>query len=172
MERTSTVSNYWPQGCYRPDIDHANSGEEDPVSAVAFDAFRLDPRSVDAPAETLFPGKGAELTNARGIRQSNMPGCGLYRIDMQILQATDDALIFAARSNKPELTADKRSQLLGLLSVKDMAGCHPSPTDPRDRAVNLAVLSNLSPKMLQGCASCRHKRTVRPCAEYGRRKEI
>ncbi|MFO0892529.1 MAG: hypothetical protein U0790_25720, partial [Isosphaeraceae bacterium] len=41
-----------------------------PVKVVAFDAFPvLDPRPVFALAETLFPGRGTELSNVWRTRQ-------------------------------------------------------------------------------------------------------
>ena len=41
-----------------------------PFKAIAFDAFPIfDPRPVFGLAETLFPGKGAELSNAWRTRQ-------------------------------------------------------------------------------------------------------
>jgi 2-haloacid dehalogenase len=68
------------------------------------------------------------------------------------VQVTDDALIFAARSNNLELTDDKRGQLLSAYSkLKTWPDVIPALRILKDRGVNLAILSNFTPKMLQGC---------------------
>jgi 2-haloacid dehalogenase len=76
--------------------------------AVAFDAFPIfDPRPVFGLAETLFPGKGTELSNAWRKRQfqyqwlRSPAGC-----HADFWQTTEDGLIFAAKLLKLErLTA-------------------------------------------------------------------
>src|SRR5215471_18483240 len=70
-----------------------------PFKAVAFDAFPIfDPRPVFALAETLFPGKGAELSNAWRTRQFEYQWLralsGRYE---DFRRTTEDALVFAAR---------------------------------------------------------------------------
>jgi len=123
-------------------------------AAVAFDAFPVfDPQPVATLAETLFPGQGANLTNAWRVRQFEYTWLrSLSNRYADFMQVTDDALIFAARSNKLELTTDKRSQLLNAYSaLKTWPDVIPVLRILKDRGVNLAFLSNFSPKMLHGC---------------------
>src|SRR5262245_21651255 len=75
------------------------------VRAIAFDAFPIfDPRPVSALAQELFPGKGAELSNAWRTRQFEYTWlrtvAGRYA---DFWQVTGDALKFAARSLKIDL---------------------------------------------------------------------
>src|SRR5262245_35863275 len=84
-------------------VSAASSGAQ--VRAVAFDAFPiLDPRPVFTLAEELFPGRGAELSNAWRTRQFEYTWirtvAGRYA---DFWQVTEDALIFAARSLKLDL---------------------------------------------------------------------
>jgi 2-haloacid dehalogenase len=84
------------------------------IKAIAFDAFPiLDPRSVFALAEQLFPGKGADLSNAWRTRQFEYQWlralAGHY---VDFWRATEDALVFAATLLKLDLTPDRRKQLM------------------------------------------------------------
>jgi 2-haloacid dehalogenase len=70
-----------------------------PFQAMAFDAFPIvDPRPVFGLAETLFPGKGAELSNAWRTRPFEYQWLralsGRY---MDFWQNTEDGLVFAAK---------------------------------------------------------------------------
>ena len=84
------------------------------IKAVAFDALTtFDPRPVFALANTLFPGKGAELSNAWRIRQFEYQWLrALAERYADFWQATEEALVFAANLLKLELTADKRQRLM------------------------------------------------------------
>jgi 2-haloacid dehalogenase len=82
--------------------------------AIVFDAFPIfDPRPVFGLAETLFPGKGAELSNAWRTRQFEYQWlhalAGHYA---DFWQTTEDALVFAAKLLHLELTVEKRAQLM------------------------------------------------------------
>ena len=84
------------------------------IKALAFDAFPIfDPRPVFALVEQLFPGKGADLSNAWRVRQFEYQWLralsGRYA---DFWQTTEDALVFAAKMLKLDLTADKRKQLM------------------------------------------------------------
>jgi 2-haloacid dehalogenase len=132
----------------------ARAAERARFTAVAFDAFPIfDPQSVATRAESLFPGKGAELTGAWRMRQFEYTWLrslsGRYADFMRV---TEDALVFAARAGKLDLTDDKRGQLLAAWS--DFAAWPdvvPALRRLRQNGVSLAFLSNFTPGMLQGC---------------------
>jgi 2-haloacid dehalogenase len=82
--------------------------------AIAFDAFPIfDPRPVFDFPETLFPGKGAELSNAWRTRQFEYQWlralAGRYA---DFWQTTEDGLVFAAKLLQLELTPEKRKRLM------------------------------------------------------------
>jgi 2-haloacid dehalogenase len=119
--------------------------------AVAFDAFPIfDPRPVGALAERLFPGKGAELTNAWRTRQFEyqwLRATGHRYADFR--QTTEDALVFASRSLKLELTADARSQLVQAYFTLDAWPDVRASLDVLKRqGVKVALLSNMTAAML------------------------
>lgn len=120
--------------------------------AVAFDAFPIfDPRPISALAETLFPGKGAELGNAWRTRQFEYQWLhalsGRYR---DFWQTTEAALMFAARLLKVDLTPEKRSRLmsayLALEAWPDVPSALRSLTES---GVRLAFLSNMTASLLE-----------------------
>ena len=120
--------------------------------AVAFDAFPIfDPRPVFGLAETLFPGKGTELSNAWRTRQFEyqwlraLAGC--YA---DFWQTTEDGLIFAAKLLKLELTPEKRAQLMqAYLGLKVWPEVPSALRSLQDAGVRLAFLSNMTAKMLE-----------------------
>lgn len=121
------------------------------IKAIAFDAFPIfDPRPVFALAEQLFPGKGAELSNAWRTRQFEYQWLralsGRYA---DFWQATEDALVFSGEMLKLDLTPDKRKQLmdayLGLKAWPDVA---PALQSLKEAGVRLAFLSNATTQIL------------------------
>jgi 2-haloacid dehalogenase len=122
------------------------------VKAIAFDGFVIfDPRPVFQLAETLFPGKGAELSNAWRVRQFEYTWLrtlnGRY---VDFWQATQEALVFAAKLLRLELTADKRDQLMqAFLQLKAHADVPPVLATLRAAGIRLAFLSNMSGRMLE-----------------------
>jgi 2-haloacid dehalogenase len=121
--------------------------------AIAFDAFPIfDPRPVFALAETLFPGKGADLSNAWRTRQFEYQwlraSAGQYA---DFWQTTEDGLVFAAKLLQLELTPQKRAQLmqayLGLKAWPDVAS---ALNALREAGIRLALLSNMTATMLEG----------------------
>lgn len=121
------------------------------IKAVAFDAFPiLDPRPVFALAEQLFPGKGSELGNAWRIRQFEYQWLralsGRYA---DFWQATEEALVYAARMLRLELTAEKRKELMeAYLALKAWPDVPPALQALRDAGLRLAFLSNATPQIL------------------------
>lgn len=121
--------------------------------AIAFDAFPIfDPRPVFALAETLFPGKGMELSNAWRTRQFEYQwlraSAGQYA---DFLRTTEDGLVFAARQLRLELTSDKRSQLMHAYSnLKIWPDVAPTLAALKRSGLRLALLSNFTAAMLDG----------------------
>jgi len=135
------VSTPWARAAARPGI-----------KAIAFDAFPiLDPRPVFALAEQLFPGKGNELSNAWRTRQFEYQWLralsGRYS---DFWQATEDALVFAAKMLKLDLTAEKRRELMeAYLALRAWPDVPPALQALRSAGLRLAFLSNATPKILQ-----------------------
>lgn len=121
------------------------------IKAVAFDAFTtFDPRPVFALADRLFPGRGAELSNAWRIRQFEYQWlralAGRYA---DFWQATEEALVFAANLLKLDLSVEKREQLMAAyLELKAWPDAAPALRSLRDLGVRLALLSNATLDML------------------------
>jgi 2-haloacid dehalogenase len=119
--------------------------------AIAFDGFPvIDPRPVFAKVEEMFPGRGAELSNAWRIRQFEYTWLrtlgGNYT---DFWRVTEDALMFAAISLKIELTLDQRNRLMqAYLEVKAWPDVLPALKQLRDAGIRMAFLSNLTNAML------------------------
>lgn len=122
------------------------------IKAVVFDAFPVfDPRPVFALAEDLFPGKGADLSNAWRTKQFEYTwlrtASGRYE---DFWNVTQDALVFAARSLNLELTPEKQKRLMdAYLGLKPYPDVLPALKSLKDSGVRLAFLSNLTPAMLE-----------------------
>jgi 2-haloacid dehalogenase len=129
----------------------ARSGTRPAIQAVAFDGFTtFDPRPIFALAETLFPGRGVELSNLWRNRQFEYTWlrtvCQRYA---DFWKVTEDALIFAAKLLNLELSLEKRRQLMGAyLELKAYPDVLPALESLKDAGVRLAFLSNLTPNML------------------------
>jgi 2-haloacid dehalogenase len=121
------------------------------IKAIAFDAFPIfDPRPVFARVEEIFPGKGAELSNAWRTRQFEYTW---LRTASQryadFWKVTEDALVFAAKMLKLDLTPEKREQLMGAyLELKIWPDVLPALKSLNEAGIRLAFLSNFTPKML------------------------
>jgi 2-haloacid dehalogenase len=120
--------------------------------AILFDAFPIfDPRPVLERCAAVVPGRGAELNalwRARQFEYSWLRAAGRRYADFW--KVTEDALLAAARSLRLELTSGERDQLMG--AYLDLAVYPDAPAALRalaDSGVRLALLSNLTPRMLQ-----------------------
>jgi 2-haloacid dehalogenase len=119
--------------------------------AIAFDALPIfDPRPIVALAETLFPGKGTELSTAWRTRQFEYQWlralAGQY---VDFWQATDDALGFAATLLHLELTPDKRQQLMAAyLRLQAWPEVPQTLQALKQAGLRLAFLSNATPQIL------------------------
>jgi 2-haloacid dehalogenase len=118
---------------------------------LAFDAFTIfDPRPIFALAEKLFPGKGAELSNTWRTRQFEYTWLrtlsGRYT---DFSQVTGDALVYAAKALKLDLSPEKHQQLLNAyLQLKAHPDAPPALEELKKAGLRLAFLSNMTPKML------------------------
>jgi 2-haloacid dehalogenase len=122
------------------------------IGAVAFDGFVIfDPRPVFALAETLFPGRGAELGNAWRVRQFEYTWlrtlAGRYA---DFWQVTGEALSFAAKLLKLDMTAEKHGQLMqAFLTLKAHPDVPPALETLRRQGIRLGFLSNMTETMLK-----------------------
>jgi 2-haloacid dehalogenase len=132
-------------------IDRALAANGAKIKAIAFDGFPIiDPRPVLAKTEEIFPGKGTELTNAWRTRQFEYTWLrtlgGNYA---DFWRVTEESLVFAAKTLKLDLPADRRDQLmnayLGLKAWPDVA---PALKQLKDAGIRLAFLSNFTNAML------------------------
>ncbi|HZV64351.1 MAG TPA: haloacid dehalogenase type II [Telluria sp.] len=97
----------------------ARASSNSRIKAIAFDGFVIfDPRPVIGLAESLFPGKGERLVGAWRTRQFEYTWLrnimGNY---VDFGQVTEQALVFACKLEKLELSADKRMQLMRAYEV-------------------------------------------------------
>lgn len=122
------------------------------VKAIAFDGFTtFDPRPVFAKVEEIFPGKGAELSSAWRIRQFEYAWLrtlgGNY---VNFWRVTEEALAFAAKQTKVDLSADRRDQIMQVyLTSKAWPDALPALKQLKDAGIRLAFLSNFTAAMLE-----------------------
>lgn len=122
------------------------------IKAIAFDGFPIfDPRPIFTLAEELFPGRGAELSNAWRTRQFEYTWLRTvaqrYR---DFLGVIEDALIFAGNSLNLDITNEKRRTLVdGYLHMKAWPDVVPALSKLKEAGIRLAFLNNFSPAMLE-----------------------
>lgn len=85
-----------------------------PIKAIAFDGFTVfDPRPIFVCVEQAFPEQGRDLGNLWCSRQFEYTWLrtltGQYA---EIWRVTEDALVFAAKSLKLDMTAQQRRHLM------------------------------------------------------------
>ena len=126
------------------------------MKAIAFDAYGtlFDVFSVTALGEELFPGKGdalAQLWRLKQLQYSMLRSLmGRYR---DFWQLTEDGLVYAAKSLRLDLTADKRARLLeAYLTLAAFPDVKPGLAALKERGLRLAILSNGEPRMLESAA--------------------
>lgn len=133
----------------RAEIPHKASHPK--FRAVAFDGFPIiDARPVFAKADEMFPGKGAELNNAWRTRQFEYTWLrtigGRYA---DFWRVSEEALTFAAKSVKLELSGEQRDRLMQTwLELRAWPDVLPALTRLREAGVRMAFLSNLTSAML------------------------
>jgi len=133
-------------------MSRATAAPRSGIRAIAFDAFPVfDPRPVFALAERLFPGRGAELGNAWRTRQFEYQWLralsGQYA---DFREATEDALVYATKLLKLDLTADKRGSLMqAYLELKAWPDAPGALAALKRSGFKLAFLSNMTAAMLE-----------------------
>ena len=122
------------------------------VKAIAFDAFPiLDPRPVFALAEDMFPGKGADLAAAWRTRQFEYTWLRtVSRRYADFWRVTEDALVFAGKMLKLDLTANQRARLMdAYLAIRCWPDAPAALRSLKDYGIRLAFLSNMTVEMLE-----------------------
>jgi len=128
------------------------AGSRSKIKAVAFDAFPiLDPRPVFALVNELYPERGADLSNAWRTRQFEYTWLRtLSRRYADFWQVTDDALVFAAKALKVELTPAKHTRLMeAYLKLRCWSDVPAALSSLKNAGIRLALLSNLTGRMLE-----------------------
>ena len=121
------------------------------VEAIAFDALAVfDPSAVVGVAEAEFPGQGAALVAAWRSRQFEYTwlrtAAGRYA---DFRTVTVDALVFAARAMKLELTPARQDRLMEtFLAMKAYPEAAAALLDLGQRGLRLAVLTNMTEAMV------------------------
>src|ERR1700677_1843554 len=84
------------------------AGSSSNIKAVAFDGFPiLDPRPVFALVDELYPERGVDLSNVWRTKQFEYTWLRtILQRYSDFWQVTDDALVFAAKALKVELTSE------------------------------------------------------------------
>lgn len=123
------------------------------IKVLTFDAYGtlFDVFSVTALCEQLFPGKGnalAQLWRLKQLQYSQMRSLmGRYK---DFWQLTEDGLVYASKNLKLDLTPDKRKRLMeAYLSLAAFPDVKPGLEELKKQGLQLAVLSNGEPKMLE-----------------------
>jgi 2-haloacid dehalogenase len=123
-----------------------------PIKAIVFDGFVIfDPRPLVAQAEQLFPGHGAALCDAWRTRQFEYTWIrsmsGRY---VDFWKITEDALIFAAKTQNIELMPESKKQLMdGYLKLKAWPDVLSALQALKQAGIRLAFLTNFTPEMIE-----------------------
>jgi len=125
-----------------------------PIKAVAFDAFAIfDARSVFRLAEEIFPGHGTALSDQWRTRQFEYTW---LRNSMHqytdFWHVTQDALNYAAKQSGVKLHPEESIRLMSAyLELKPWPDVAAVVRTLQKRGLRLAVLSNMTPAMMQAC---------------------
>jgi len=122
------------------------------IRAVAFDAFPiLDPRPVFTLVDELYPERGVDLSIVWRTRQFEYTWLRtMSRRYSDFWQVTDDALVFAAKALKVELTPEKRARLMeAYLKLRCWPEVPAALHSLRNAGIHLAFLSNMTARMLE-----------------------
>jgi 2-haloacid dehalogenase len=130
----------------------AQAVSEPRFKVIAFDAFPIfDPRPIADLAEETFPGKGSELMNAWRARQFEYQWLrALAEQYVDFLQATEEGLVFAARSLDLDLTDARKDRLMSTYrNLSVWPDAVPSVKALREAGFRLVFLSNMTEEMLE-----------------------
>jgi 2-haloacid dehalogenase len=122
------------------------------IKAVSFDAFTIfDPNSVTMAVEESFPDKGKELSAFWRTRQFEY--CWLRTLNrayVDFWQITEEALVFAFKAMKIDLSPESRAKLMeAYLRLKPFPDSASALKAMRDAGLRLAYVSNFTPTMLK-----------------------
>ena len=126
------------------------------IEAFAFDAYGtlFDVFSVTALCEELFPGNGdglAQLWRAKQLQYSLLRS--LMGRHKDFWEVTEDALVYASKSLRLDLTSVKRDRLMqAYLTLAAFPDVRPGLEALKRRGLRLAILSNGEPRMLEEAA--------------------
>lgn len=123
--------------------------------AVAFDYFVIfNPNSVVPAVERVFPSKGLEFTKAWRAKQFEY--CFLRSITGQhedFFKVTEDALVYTAESQKLELSADAKRELMdAYLTLTPWPDAIDGLKKLRASGVRIITIANFSQHMLRANA--------------------
>ena len=110
---------------------------------IAFDAFPIfDPRPVFGLAETLFPGRGAEISTLWRTRQFEYQWLrSLTGHYADFWQTTEEALVFAAATLKLDLPPEKLERLMdAYLKLKAWPDAAPTLAALKEEGLRLSFL--------------------------------
>ena len=151
-ERREFLSRVAVSGLAVQSFANDGAGSRRHIKAIAFDGFPiLDPRPVFAIVNELYPERGVELTNVWRTRQFEYTWLRtLSRRYSDFWQVTDDALVFAAKALKLELTAERHARLMdAYLKLRCWPDVPAALNSLKKAGIRLAFLSNLTAKMLE-----------------------
>ena len=135
-----------------PSILHAAT-DGPGMSCIAFDALAIfDVRPIAAMADHLFGERGKELFTAWRSRQFEYTWLRTAAAQyVDFLSVTRDALRFAARSMKIDLSDAQQKQLMdGFLNLNAYAEAPAALRSLKQSGVRMAFCSNFTPAMLAG----------------------
>lgn len=117
------------------------------IGAIAFDGFTVfDPAQIMQTAESILPGKGAELFAAWRVRIFEYTWLRtLTNTYADFWQVTEDALNFTLATIRPTMSKTERQKLLDAwLTVRAWPDALPALQKLKARGLKLAFLSDLS----------------------------
>ncbi len=129
----------------------------DAIEAFAFDAYGtlFDVFSVTALCEELFPGHGdglAQRWRAKQLQYSLLRSLMGRHKDFWLV--TEDALVYASKSLRLDLTQAKRERLMqAYLTLAAFPDVKPGLEALKRQGLRLAILSNGEPRMLEAAAT-------------------
>jgi 2-haloacid dehalogenase len=121
-----------------------------PIKAIVFDAFPIfDPRPVFTLAEAIAPHLSDEWRTRQFEYTWLRVAAGKYA-DFE--QVTRDALTFAAKKVKVQLSSDQRERLMrAYFELKSWPEAAPALKQLKSSGYRLAFCSNFTSRMLEGC---------------------
>jgi len=133
------------------------------MKALVFDAYGtlFDVFSVTSLCELLFPGKGAALAVTWRSKQLQY---SLLRSLMEryadFWQVTQDALVYATKALRLELTAENRDRLMDAYrTLQAFPDVKPGLEQLKSKGMALAILSNGAPPMLKSAVEAAELKT-------------